>query len=199
MAPVLIVLALGMTEYGLAFRDKLSIQNATRAAARAESNTNAGGGNHWGADGLALKAINAATQNLVANNIQRVVIYKASSSDGKPSNACVNNAIPASGYGGVSGVCNYFSGQFLRSLPSPWPSTSNAYESTWAPIDCTSSSNCREVRQSVGADYVGIYIKYKHDNITKGLPFLGNQIILTDRSVAQLDPCVPVGGVTCPS
>ncbi len=54
MAPLLVLLSLGIAEFGFVWRDSVTIVTASRSAARAASNTTGGAGNKAQADWIAL-------------------------------------------------------------------------------------------------------------------------------------------------
>ncbi|MCB1015308.1 MAG: pilus assembly protein, partial [Acidimicrobiales bacterium] len=77
--PILVTIAIGILEYGLAWRDSITVSSTTRAGARVGSNA----GNDRLADYNTLLAVQAAVASIPNAQIQRVVIYRSTTTDGK--------------------------------------------------------------------------------------------------------------------
>ena len=78
IVPVLLTLALGVAEFGLGWKDSLTISNAMRAGARVGS----AAANGRTADYEVLQAIEAAMSSIPKNAIEQIVIYEANGPDG---------------------------------------------------------------------------------------------------------------------
>lgn len=182
-APVLVVLAMGLLEFGLAFKQANTLRTATRSAARAGSNTFAGGGNGSDADLNILLSLKAGTSSVAAADIERIVIYEASSSAGTVPPSCSGYA-PANGlYGSPGGAnCNVYTGDFLAALTPVW---SDAYDDGWEP------ETARDVDSDGGTDYLGVWIQTDHSMLTG---IFGDSLTLTDQTVMRLEPDFDLGG-----
>jgi hypothetical protein len=179
-APVLMLLAMGLLEFGIIWRDKSTVHTATRAGARAGSNSFVGGGQHQDADFNTLLAVKAGLAQIPADDIVRVVIYSASSSDGAPSEACATHD-PGNGlYGSPGGQCNVYTGEFIDTMSTAWSDWNEGYDNGWEP-------DARDTYEFGGYSYVGVYIELDHPYVTGIFP--GGSIDIIDREVMALEPC----------
>ena len=142
--PILFALIVGISEFGLAFKDWLSVSNATREGARMGAVV----GDDLVADCLILGAI---TDSFVAaadvTNVQELWIFKANS-DGTPSSQ--RNVYTY--LGGPVDDCTSWGSTI------GWPSTSrNVVAGPTAPLDI-----------------LGVRITFQHDWITNIVPFTGS-------------------------
>ena len=159
--PVVVLIVFGIIEFGLAFKDSLTVSSATRAGARTASaeprqptfNTDTA------------KAVARAVSALPSGSVEQLWIYKANA-DGDP----------VDGGGSAYTSCNtcavftwdVATDQFIRQPGPDWnPMTQNA---------CVGDS---------GHDAVGVYLKVNHDFVTG---FFGQRITLKDHTVMNLEP-----------
>src|SRR3954470_3693082 len=146
IAPVLSLLIFGMIEYGLLFRDYLTVSNVTRTGARVGSAS----GNDQYTDFNILDAVEGAAGALPggANSLQRIVVFKANSTGAVPSSSGQNGTADA--------TCNvYTPADFAIAKASfgQCPSVLTNPDHFWCP-------NNRVVSQSgLGTDYVGVWVK----------------------------------------
>src|SRR5579884_3599591 len=86
VAPILLLLVFGAIEYGMFFKDYLTVSNTTRTGARVAS----AAGSDADADYQIIQAVKAAATALPggANSIQELSIYKSTSAGGGPSATC---------------------------------------------------------------------------------------------------------------
>ena len=181
ITPVFFLLIFGILEYGLAFRDYLTVANASRDGARAAS---AFGDDQY-TDYNVLQVIRQSTKGFRPNEVQRVIIFDAGTVGGSvlntshPAHACLNATV------GIADVCNVYTGAAL-SLPksSFGCRTDQNLDRYWCPT-ALNGQNGREVRASVGPDYVGVYVQTRHDFIT-GL--FGPGLTLKDELVMRIEP-----------
>jgi Flp pilus assembly protein TadG len=171
VAPLLLLLLFGIVEFGLAWRSYLTVSNSTRAGARVASDM----GNDPLADWNALQAVRTGLRKAPANALQRVIIFDASSS-GVPTAECRAGTPRA-------GVCNVYAPADLNRPSTAFGTCGGtSLDGPWCPAS-------REVRQSMGADYVGVWIEYRHSYISSWLP--GGGITIDDGTVMRLEP---IGG-----
>src|SRR5688572_19402987 len=97
ISPVFFALLFGVIEMGILFRDHLTITNASRDGAR----TAAASGSDVDADWRILQTINQSSAAAGRGDIQRIVIFKATSTSDKPSATCKAGTA-------VDGVCNVY-------------------------------------------------------------------------------------------
>ena len=178
MLPLLIMLAVGILEFGLGWRDSMTVSNTLRAGARVGSNA----GNDRAADYNTLKSVEAAIKAIPNTTIQRLIVYKSTTANGAVPTSCTSASSP----GGVNGVCNIYSAANISGLTaadftaSCTGSSGSAPDRYWCPTD-------RVALQASGADYLGVYVEVRHNYVTKLFPF-GNYITITDNAVMRLEP-----------
>ncbi len=96
VAPVLLAILFGIIEFGLGWRDKITVETATVAGAR----TSASLGNDSMADYNALQTAVSAMSTIPTSNIDYIVIFKANSSGTIPATCAAGTA--------VSNSCNVY-------------------------------------------------------------------------------------------
>jgi Flp pilus assembly protein TadG len=181
IAPVFALLMAGVLELGLAFRDTMTVSNALRAGARVGSNA----GRDRLADYTILKSIEAAMAEIPTARIQRIIVYKATTSNSKPSSDCLALTPPTSTSPvGITNSCNVYSSSSLALADTAFTSSggtcaSTAPDAKWCPIS-------RQSSQALGADYLGIYMEVRYTYITKVFP--GTGITIRDRAIMRLEP-----------
>lgn len=172
--PLVALMAFGTVEFGLAWRDSMTISNSLRSGARVGSNL----GDDRLADFNTLKQIEAAINEIDNTRIERVVIYKSTTLDGEAPAACINGA-------SQSGLCNVYTPAQLASLTEAdfdSLTCSGDPDVHWCPVT-------RENRQVVGADYLGVWIQVHRDWITGFFP-PSSGLTMTDNAVMRLEPRV---------
>jgi hypothetical protein len=182
IAPVFAVLMAGVLEMGLAFRDTMTVSNALRAGARVGSNA----GRERLADYTILKSIEAAMAEIPTARIQKIIVYRASTSNSAPPAACLSITAPTgsspAGRNDSSGVCNVYGANSLNLTTSNFSGTtctSSQPDYNWCPTS-------RQSTQALGADYLGIYMEVRYTYITKMFP--GTGITIHDRAIMRLEP-----------
>src|SRR3954447_16440050 len=141
IAPVLCMLIFGMIEYGLLFRDYLTVANVTRTGARVSSAS----GNLDTTDYSVLQAVKGAAGALPGGvaSIEKIVVYKTTSTDGAPPANCVSG-------GSQAGSCNVYTGiQARDSVPAQFGCATGDLDIVWCPTT-------RDVTQTSGI-YVGVW------------------------------------------
>lgn len=175
ITPILMLFVFGIFEYGFAFRDYLTVSNATRDAAREASVA----GDTGTADYRVLRTIRRAAAALPDGALDAIVVYKATGPDDPVPDNCKT--------GSVTNQCNYYtpSSMNLDTTAFGCQSTSNSPpdpidspDRFWCPFD-------REVSVGSGLDYVGIYIRSTHDFITG---MFGAAITFEDELVLKVEP-----------
>ena len=175
LLPVIALLAFGVIEFGIAWQDRLTVQSAVRAGVRVGSTA----GNVATADTGILMAVGAALNDVGLSNVNHVLVYKSSSADGAVPSACVTPA-PHS----VSGSCNEYSGAQLQQVvagtaPPTWFGCgAGSLDAPWCPAS-------RQSLQSLGADYLGVWVSANHPMVTG---FFGSALTITDGAVMRLEP-----------
>ena len=179
--PILLTLVFGIDEFGFAWRDKISVETATRAGARTASNL----GPTAQADYNTLQTVLSAVSSIPTANIDLIIIFDATTS-GTPSATCLagtpvanNSAPPNNGTG-----CNvYTSAQFSLPSSSFGISCSSGPDRYWCP---TGAARQNSMSQTNGPAYVGVYVKAHRSFITKIFGTTGPT--MTSTSVLRLEP-----------
>jgi Flp pilus assembly protein TadG len=177
VAPFLVLLALGIWEFGNGWQSNLTVQTAVRAGAR----TGSGLGNDRATDYAILQAVRAGLTDVATADIHRVVVYRASAADGAVPAPCING--PSSSTEG----CNVYTGAQLNSL------TLAAFTGD-ATTGCTGSSpdlswcpTTRDVSQG-DPDYLGVYVRILSRYQTGFFP--GSGITVEKTMVMRIEPKV---------
>lgn len=157
--PVFFLIVFSILEYGVLFKEALTVDEISRIAAR----TATAAGNDGDADYRALRSISAAVSALDRGQLQRIVIYHASGpGDSLSSDANANYATCRSGTA-VTGVCNvYVATDLTRSAADFGCDPGIAPDRFWCPND-------RKVAQSGTngpPDYIGVWVTATHQSFT---------------------------------
>lgn len=174
--PFLVLVAMGLLEYGMVLKEDNSLHTATRAAARVGSNTFAGGGNSPEADFNTLSSLAAGLGN-IDSDITRVVVYEATGSTGDVPVACSTHD-PVNGlYGHPGSNCNVYTGDFLAALPATFAGWNTLWDNGWNP-------GSRDVDEN-SADHIGVWVELDHPYITG---IFGTSIAISERVAFRLEP-----------
>ncbi len=156
----LLMLAIGAFEYGMAFRDWLSVTAATREAVR----VGAAAGDTVDADCLILEAAAGALQAINSGDVSELWIYESDSSGALGSNQQ----------------------RYRPALPTDDPATLRC--GTWYPIMQTWPEASRDNDGAV-RDWIGVRIIFDHQWIT-GFLWWNGTTQWTDDAVMHLEPDV---------
>jgi Flp pilus assembly protein TadG len=170
LTPFFITLLFGLLEFGGAFRDYLTVANASAAAAR----EGAIQGNNATADWQILHQVMRESAAMPFSQIQSVVIYKGSATASSPASTCTS-----------SGTCNTYSAGDMSSMAACGSTPCGGWATNTYPAELTWNSTTRNVLVNGPPDYVGVYITVSHPWIT-GL--FGSSITLKSNNVAQIEP-----------
>jgi hypothetical protein len=160
--PVLIVLAIGLSEIGFLVVDYLTVSNAAREGARtgaAAADFDQGGVD---ADDLILEAVEEAACNLRFGTLEKVLIFKADAA-GEPTIGSINEYSP-------SGALNCNSPLNALACDNLCP---------WAP-------SSRNRVPNVAIDVLGVEVTFSHSSVTGHFPFLSAD--WTEAAVMQIEP-----------
>lgn len=177
VAPVLILLSMGIWEFAQAWQTNLKVQSAVRSAGRTASSL--------GTDRLAdYYALQAAQSGLSGVTIQTVVIFKSTTADGAVPSACLQG--PANSPGtDVSGVCNAYTASDVSTLTSSNFSGTTSCDSTapdrfWCPLGRDDSLT--------NSEYLGVYVQAFHRYVSNWFP--GTGITIKQTAVFKIEPNV---------
>ena len=181
ITPVFAILIFGILEFGLAFRDYLTVANASRDGARAAS---AFGDDQY-ADYNVIQVVRQATKGFKPNEIRRLIIFDAGGVGGSvlttshPAHACLTATV------GIANLCNVYDVDDLKLPKSAFGCLTNQnLDRYWCPA-ALNGQDGREIRASGPPDYVGVYVQTRHEFVT-GL--FGSSINLEDELVMRIEP-----------
>jgi Flp pilus assembly protein TadG len=160
----------GVVEFGMAFFDYLTTSNMSRVGARTGSTL----GHSTAADYQILQQVKAATSGMPTSSIQAIVVYKASSSGAAPAAACKTASSSAS-----TSKCNFYTAANFNTALSSFDCS--GIDQFWCPTS-------RKDAASDPPDYLGVYIRVLHPNIT-GL--FGASYTYEDYTVIRIEAQTP--------
>ena len=171
VAPLFFLLILILLEFGLVFRQYLTLTSAVRSTARTAST----GGNDGNADYLALQQLKSSVVAIQTSEIKFIVIYNAPTVESTPENdASLAGCLTSS----QTNKCNRYLASDLSLGPSSFGCGASAPDRFWCPTD-------RNVALTDPPDYVGIYMKTSYTTFTGVFP---NPFALTDSAVFRIEP-----------
>lgn len=181
LLPLFFFLVFGILEFGFAFKDYLTLANATRDGAR----TGTTAGNQPNADYLILREIQAAASAMPDGSIERIVIFHAAGPESDvPAGCKAGTASSGSGTPDYDGACNVYT-------PSDFALDADEFD-CGGPGSAPDGDWCPLVRKvavtgSQGPpDYLGIWMEVRYDYIT-GL-FPGGGMTFTDTTIMRIEP-----------
>lgn len=181
--PFLATIAMGTIEFGIGWKQQITLKNTVRAAARQATNL----GDDRTADYYALSSLKSGLAELKNTTLQYVSIYRTTATDGAPANAsCIPTVTPTLGTG-FAGDCNIYIKSQIDSLPAtpiaPFAATCTGNSGTasdhfWCPTG-------RNAEQGDPPDYVGVFARVTYTTSTK---MFGSSFTMTDRFVMRIEP-----------
>lgn len=181
LAPVLVLLSLGLLEFGMAWRQNLYVERSAQMAGR----TGASSGADPFTDYDILQSVSSTISGATNTELERVIVFKANTGGTVPA-SCLSAAYTGLGAHGVAGVCNvYGAAQVFTTSPGVgFARASNAttcgsgWDTRWCPMG--------RDRTLPGADRIGLYVEAKYTNYTGLLPSPTQTLRTT--AVYQLEP-----------
>ncbi len=190
VAPLMVMLLLGIFEFGTAWRNKTIVVSALRAAARIESQNP----KTANVDQTAIQTFMAGISGLTNMHLERIVIYDAPALGFAPTN-CRTTAISATtltplGRGSpspstpVAGTnCNIYNNAMAYSVASGAPPAgvfnSACGSSTWHQFYCPALRANTLNGSGGGRDLIGVYAEFTYTDVTNLIP--GGTITFTDQ------------------
>jgi Flp pilus assembly protein TadG len=171
---LLLTMGLGIYEFGFAWRSAASVTSGARSAARTVSSL----ATDDSADYQSLSSIRSDLQaSGLLSKLELVVIYKSTTADGDVPAACMTNTT-------TGALCDIYTGEQVRSMLESDFSTT-----TGCMTGMVVANYCPNVRNPImaTADYVGVWVKVRHDYQT-GL--LGSGLDITKYAVMRVEPRV---------
>lgn len=162
--PLLIIL-LGLAELGLLWRNALTMDQASRSAARVGANLT----DNPAADREALRALVSNLDEDELAQIEYVVLYEVDASGDMPAHCDI----------GSTSVCNHYTPAMLAQLDddSKWECGSDSFDAGWCP-----SSRSPEFHTPVD---MGVLVVAERAWLSG---FFGESMDLTSLTVMRLDP-----------
>jgi Flp pilus assembly protein TadG len=182
VVPFLAMLALGIMEYGNAWRQVAGLERATQQSARTVSSL----ATDRYADYEALRAADTLVRGLSGLEIENVVIYLADETGVMP-DGC--------GTASIENLCNFYTAtQVATTSPVGFgtpsavnPScTEGSWDEAWCPTE-------RE-REGAAADHIGVRLTVTYSPITGLLP--AEFMTITRYAVYRIEPCAQ-GQTSC--
>jgi Flp pilus assembly protein TadG len=177
VSPLFFLVLFGVLEFGGAFRDYLTVNNAAQGGARAGSIA----GNDADADFKIVDAVRTDSASMPSAQLLRVVVFRASDSTSSVPAACTT---ATTGIGSPT-YCNVYTGSLLRVADgSDWTDCTLGTDPSrfWCPA--TRKTAATATAGNGPPDFLGVWVQVKHPWIT-GL--FGSQIILTSQTVTKIE------------
>jgi Flp pilus assembly protein TadG len=169
---------LGVVEFGLAFFDYLTTSNMSRVGARTGSTM----GKDTSADYQILQQISQATSSMPLSNIQAIVVYKATGIGAAPTTGCLTAS-------SSTDKCNFYTTASFSTPSSQFDCGTSAPDRFWCPSSRLVGASAPATGTVTGPpDYIGVYIKVVHPNVT-GL--FGSSYTYTDSTVIRIEAQTP--------
>ena len=159
----------GVIEFGLAFKDYLSMSAAVRDAARVASTY----GTTTATDYTILQSIKTRMPAVSTTQIQAVVVFKAANASSTITS--VNSTCMTAS---VANVCNFYTSTDIARPSSDFTGASGAPDGSWPP-------SARKDKLSGPPDYVGVWVKISHTGLTGFLSLSKNY---TDQVIMRIEP-----------
>jgi hypothetical protein len=189
--PFVVMLLAGIVDFGVGFRDRITIQGALRNSVRQLAFL----ADDRSVDKSTLASLNAGLGNLHNVVIQFAVVYKfdpATNPSGQVPAACLTTSKANSG-SGVNGVCNVYTGPgtggaFNQILfNGSWVmagnvTPGNACTTGWDQYWCTTTRN-RDITDP--PDWAAIWIRVTYTPFTK---MFRTSITMEDEAIIRLEP-----------
>jgi hypothetical protein len=187
--PLVVLIFLGLVEFGFAWRDVNRIERALQAGGRVAS----GIGRGRYADFEAIRAIDSALEGITGATLERIIVFEASGTDGRVPAACASMAIhPATmvahGSAAAGARCNVYSrAQAGTQSPVGFPGTSTSCSSgSWDSFFCPPTNR---TDTGLALTYVGVYIRAEYEPFTSVID--GPTLSIERTTVYRVEPCVP--------
>lgn len=170
--PLLLLLVFGTAEAGLGWTENNRVEGATSTAAR----VGAVAGADSTADAQILVALKASLTPESLANLDRVIVFKSTATNGALPANC-NKPVGSTSQTGVNGSCNTYTGATVRAIVDASSSLGGA-ANHWSGVS-------RNDSLADPPDYLGVYVRTRHDSKT-GAGF-GN-FTITRTSIYRLQP-----------
>jgi hypothetical protein len=176
MLPLVIMLAVGLLEFGMLFKDHVGIHYASREGARVA----ASGSRYPQADCSVLSAISTTMQTMPYDDLVRVVVYRV---DPNTNGECLldNGLCPRMVYARISEIGNMTDCHPMRSW-SLLPSVSG--DEAWTPDGSPGRNN-----DDQNPDSIGVTVEFNHRFFFNYVPGANTtSVVIRDTTITQIEP-----------
>ncbi len=170
VVPLLLLLAFGTAEMGLAWVTNNRVEGSVSTAAR----TAASSGSVVEADRSVLQSLKASLSSEQLGRLDRVIIFKPADNDGTVPAGCLK-PVGSGDQVGVSGQCNTYAGATVQAAI---PADLGSLDDYWAPAT-------RNDQLSDPPDYIGVWVRTSYASKT-GTFF--DDMTITKVSVYRIQP-----------
>jgi TadE-like protein len=167
VVPLLLLLAFGTAEMGLAWNAASQVEAATSTAARVAATMGA----EANADVNTLDALRAALPEEALENLEQVVIFEPISDDGDMPGGCT--------LGTGTGHCNLYTGELVRTFDPGNPEPLGTFDDRWP------ATTRDDTLDGDPPDYIGVWVRTRHDDTT-GTFWQG--MTITRASIYRIQP-----------
>lgn len=168
--PVLATFMLGIIDYGMLFKADNQVEHALMSSGRVAAQQSKG----RLADYEALRMLTSSVSGMSNATVSKVVIYKASTADGKVPSACLTSS--------QTGLCNNYTAAkfntFEANKSTAFAGTSTCAGSSWDASWCPTTRNFQ-------TDRIGIYVEVQYARMTGIIP--GN-FTIKSSTVYSVEP-----------
>ena len=193
VTPVFFLLIFAIIEFGLLYRDYLTVSNAASQGARTASVS----GDDVSADFFVLQSVNHGLAAANLQDLESIVIFEALSPSDSPPPACLGptgtNQVSTTHTGGNQRGCNvYFAADLFKGIIDAGGNPTKFFTCTeveaiddgWCPVNRKTTLIDSGPTQN-GPDYVGVYVAIEHQMVTG---FFGSTRTLTDTKIIRIEP-----------
>ncbi|MCD9622652.1 TadE/TadG family type IV pilus assembly protein [Rhabdothermincola salaria] len=176
--PFLVLIFLGVVDYGSAFNDANRVDRAVLSAGRTVSSVADG----RQADFATVQSLASSLETSSRVSIEKVIIYDSTAADGAVPANCLSVSTTGSPPFGVNGRCNVYTGaQVASATQASFAGTSSCTAGSWDRRWCPTSR-----QRDVNPDRVGVWVQVSYAPLTGLLPAGG---LTVERSaIYQLEP-----------
>jgi hypothetical protein len=168
--PILLLLAFGTVDMGMAWVANNRVEGSASTAAR----IGASSGDDPAADANILRSLRASLPDEQLSRLDRVVVFKSATANGSVPGGCIK-AVGSGDQTGVNGQCNTYSGATVRGVI---PDNLGTADNFWL-------STSRNDDLSDPPDYIGVWVRTTFDS-KSGL-FYDDRTI-TRQSIYRVQP-----------
>jgi Flp pilus assembly protein TadG len=179
VTPIFIILIFGIIEFGGAFRDYLTLNNATTNAARQASIS----ANSPDADYQIIQTIKKQSAALNPSEVTHIVVFHPSTPSSSPTASCMAGTASVGTGTNYTDACNVYTNTAFS-----WASNSTNFGCASASADqywCPTNRKAALTGANGPPDYIGVYIQIVHPYFT-GL--FGKSITMSKTAIIKIEP-----------